>query len=82
MRKKLVILSGLIAVNSLGYAAGYDWQTPTENDWHVVIANGDMNYADGGLSSAATVQIGRRNRPLSLLIRAALQKSFLLGLLI
>ncbi|WP_418563563.1 hypothetical protein [Phascolarctobacterium faecium] len=70
MRKKLVILSGLIAVNSLGYAAGYDWQTPTENDWHVVIANGDMNYADGA------------NRPLSLLIRAALQKSFLLGLLI
>lgn len=49
MRKKLVILSGLIAVNSLGYAAGYDWQTPTENDWHVVIANGDMNYADGAI---------------------------------
>ena len=40
MRKKLVILSGLIAVNSLSYASGYDWQTPTENNWHVVIANG------------------------------------------
>lgn len=47
MRKKLVILSGLIAVNSLSYASGYDWQTPTENNWHVVIANGEMNYADG-----------------------------------
>ena len=47
MRKKLVILSGLIAVNSLSYASGYDWQTQTENNWHVVIANGEMNYADG-----------------------------------
>lgn len=49
MRKKLVILSGLIAVNSLSYASGYDWQTPTENNWHVVIANGEMNHCMVGV---------------------------------
>lgn len=79
MRKKLVILSGLIAVNSLSYASGYDWQTPTENNWHVVIANGEMNYADG---LVVMVQLQLQNRPLSLRIRVALQKLFPQELLI
>lgn len=81
MRKKLVILSGLIAVNSLSYASGYDWQTPTENNWHVVIANGEMN-SQMERSLVVMVQLQLQNRPLSLRIRVALQKLFPQGLLI
>lgn len=81
MRKKLVILSGLIAVNSLSYASGYDWQTPTENNWHVVIANGEMN-TQMERSLVVMVQLQLQNRPLSLRIRVALQKLFPQGLLI
>ena len=82
MRKKLVILSGLIAVNSLSYASGYDWQTPTENNWHVVIANGEMNYADGTILGGNGTASAPEPSVISLRIRVALQKLFPQELLI